>query len=163
MKYILLVIIVLICSYVGYGISKYYSRRTKFFQGLVLLFEKIKLEINFSQSKLISILTNFVVSNNDVKTLMQNFQKSLENNQKLCEENLFKGIKILSQEEKNIIMSYFQSLGKFDVLNQSKQIESEISDLRAFQKNAEIEEKKYASLYFKIGIILGLAIALVLL
>ena len=76
---------------------------------------------------------------------------------------MFKDIKILNDEEKNMILIFFLSLGKFDVFNQTKQLNSQKEELNKLYSNAEQEAKKYAPLYLKLGIIFGLAIALILL
>ena len=146
MKYVILIVIVVICAYIGYGLSLYYSNRLKFFRTLMFLFEKINLEINFSQAKLIS-----------------NFVRCLENLNEVTKEELFKDLKILSEEEKNMIFIFFLSLGKFDVINQTKQLEGQKEEINKFYKNAEQEAKKFGPLYLKLGIIIGLGVALILL
>ena len=165
MKYIILIIIVIICGYLGYGLSLYYNNRLKFFRTLLFLFEKINLEINFSQAKLISILKSFheETNNKEIKKLINNFIKCLEINNEVTKEDLFNDIKILNNEKKNMILIFFLSLGKFDVFNQTKQLDNQKEELNKLYSNAEQEAKKYAPLYLKLGIIFGLAIALILL
>ena len=163
MKYIILFVVVLLCGYIGYGLSSYYTSRTKFFKNLELLFEKLNLEINFSQSKLIQIMQNFSTQNKEVKKLINNFVNCLEYDLEIKVELLFKDIKILNTEEKNIINIFFLSLGKLDVINQTKQLQGQKEQLNLLYKTAEQEEKKFAPLYLKMGIIAGLLLALLLL
>lgn len=163
MKFVLLIIIVFICAYIGYGLSNYYNKRVNFFKDLKLLFEKIKLEINFSHLKLISILNSFSTTSKEVDYLKKNFKKCLQENLNFNEENLFYNIKILSNDEKQLLILFLTSLGKFDVFNQSKQLENQEKELELLRKNAEDEAKKYGPLYLKLGVILGLAIALIFL
>lgn len=163
MKFVLLIIIVFICAYIGYGLSNYYNKRVNFFKDLKLLFEKIKLEINFSHLKLISILNSFSTTSKEVDYLKKNFKKCLQENLNFNEENLFCNIKILSNDEKQLLILFLTSLGKFDVFNQSKQLENQEKELELLRKNAEDEAKKYGPLYLKLGVILGLAIALIFL
>ena len=131
----------------------------------MFLFEKINLEINFSQAKLISIMQNFQEENpnKDIKKLISNFVRCLENLNEVTKEELFKDLKILSEEEKNMIFIFFLSLGKFDVINQTKQLEGQKEEINKFYKNAEQEAKKFGPLYLKLGIIIGLGVALILL
>ncbi|MDD4815811.1 MAG: hypothetical protein PHQ62_01555 [Clostridia bacterium] len=163
MKYVILVIVVILCGYIGYGLSSYYTNRTKFFKNLELLFEKLNLEINFSQSKLIQIMQNFSTQNKEVKKLISNFVNCLEYDLEIKTDVLFKDIKILNNEEKNVINIFFLSLGKFDVINQTKQLQGQKEQLNLLYKTAEQEAKKFAPLYLKMGIIAGLLLALLLL
>lgn len=163
MKYLVLAGIVVICGYIGYGLSAYYNNRLKFFKNLELLFEKLCLEINFSQHKLVSIMQDFPTQNKDVLRIIKNYIDCLNNNLKLSNEILFKDIKILNEEEKNILNLFFLSLGKLDVTNQIKQLEAQKEQIKQFYLKAENEAQKYVPLYMKMGIILGLTIALILL
>ena len=110
MKFVLLIIIVFICAYIGYGLSNYYNKRVNFFKDLKLLFEKIKLEINFSHLKLISILNSFSTTSKEVDYLKKNFKKCLQENLNFNEENLFYNIKILSNDEKQLLILFLTSL-----------------------------------------------------
>ncbi|MDD3397563.1 MAG: stage III sporulation protein AB [Clostridia bacterium] len=162
MKYLILAGIVVICGYIGYGLSAYYNNRLRFFKNLELLFEKLCLEINFSQHKLVSIMRDFSTHNKEVLKIIKNYVDCLNNNQKLTNETLFKDIKILNDEEKNILNLFFLSLGKLDVLNQIKQLEAQKEQLKQFYLKAEKDAQKYVPLYMKLGIIFGLTIAIIL-
>ena len=134
MKYVILIIIVVIFAYLGYGLSTYYTNRKKFFNNLVFLFEKLNLEINFSQPKLISIMQEFNTQNQnkDICKLIKNYTSALEKNEEMEKTTLFKDIKILKDEEKNIIHLFFVGLGKLDVINQTKQLDSQKIELKIF-------------------------------
>lgn len=160
-KYIILFIIVILCSYIGYGFSSFYTNRSKFFKSLELLFEKLKTEISFSQSKLIEILQTFTTNSKDAKRFIENFIECLNFDKSLDNENLFKNIKILNDDEKNIILLFTKTLGKFDVPRQSQQLTSQKEELSALYKKADEEAKKFGGLYIKLGVILGLVIALI--
>lgn len=162
MKYLILAGVVIICGYIGYGLSAYYHNRLKFFKNLELLFEKLCLEINFSQHKLVSIMQDFSTQNKKVLKIIKNYVNCLNNNLKLSNDTLFKDIKILNEEEKNILSLFFQSLGKLDVTNQIKQLEAQNQQLKQFYLKAEKDAQKYGPLYMKLGIIVGLTIAIIL-
>ena len=74
---------------------------------------------------------------------------------------MFVGIKILHEEEKSFLEIFFKTLGKFDAINQTSQLENQKVELGMLYKKADEEAKKYAPLYSKLGIIVGLVIALV--
>ncbi|MDD4408522.1 MAG: hypothetical protein PHC47_01615, partial [Clostridia bacterium] len=128
---------------------------------LELLFEKLCLEINYSQHKLVSIMQDFSTKNKDVMKLISNYVVCLNDNEKLTVEALFREIKILNSEEKNILNLFFMSLGKLDVSNQIKQLENQKEQIKRYYQKADEEAKKYVPLYMKLGIIFGLLLALI--
>lgn len=159
-KLLILIIIVILCGYIGYGISKYYLSRSKFFKSVELLFDKLKTEISFSQNKLVEILSSYQPPSPEAKKLIKNFVDCLNYDKAIEKENLFNGIKILHEEEKAFLEIFFKSLGKFDAFNQTSQLENQRLELSDFYKKAEEESKKFAPLYLKLGIIAGLVLAL---
>ena len=161
MKIVLLVVVVIIFGYIGYGLSAYYINRTKFFNSLEFLFDKLTHEINFSQGKLIEIIKDYNSQNKDVERLSKNFINCLEYDLEVKNETIFDGIKILNEEEKNVVVLFLKSLGKFDAYNQTKQLTNQKQQINLFYKNAEEEQKKYSPLYLKIGVIAGLVVALI--
>ena len=78
-------------------------------------------------------------------------------------QDIIKNIKILHDDEKNILLIFFKSIGKFDAYNQTNQLENQKNELHEFYKKAEEESKKYTPLYMKLGVILGLVIGLIFL
>lgn len=159
-KFIILGILVILCGYIGFGVARFYTNRSKFFKSLELLFDKLKSEISFSQNKLIEIVSTYPCPSVDGKKLIQNFVDCLNFDKPITKENLFTGIKILNDEEKAFLEIFFKSLGKFDALNQTSQLENQKAELFNFYKKADEEAKKYAPLYSKLGVIVGLVIAL---
>lgn len=159
-KICLLILTATIFGYLGFGLSLYYTNRSKFFKNLELLFEKLNLDINFSRRRLIELIQAFETQNKDIKKLSCNFIRCLEYDLEIDNETLFKDIKILNDEEKNVICMFFKSLGKLDVYNQTKQLTNQKEEISKLHKVVEEEAKKYAPLYLKIGIILGLIVVL---
>lgn len=58
MKLFLILSLVLLCGYVGYGLSSYYKNRRIFFEELISLIENVNLDINFSREKIVDILSS---------------------------------------------------------------------------------------------------------
>ncbi len=161
MKYLLLGVIVAICGYIGYGLSKYYVSRVKLFNELINFAEKLDTDINFGKSKLLSIINNFKCNSKDLKKILEMYKACLVEN-KAFTEDIFKDVKILKDEEKHIMLNFFTELGKLDVFNQTKQIENSKIKFKEVLEFCSDEKKKYGTLYLKLGIILGLLIALIL-
>lgn len=161
MKYLLLGVIVFICGYIGYGLSKFYISRLKLFTSLINFTEKLDTDINFGKSKLLKIIEDFKCNSKDLKKILEGYTVCL-NEVRPCTETVFKEVKILKDDEKHIILNFFSELGKLDVYNQTKQIENSKMKFKEILNLCTEEKKKYGNLYLKLGIILGLLIALIL-
>ena len=161
MKYLLLGVIVFICGYIGYGLSKFYISRLKLFTSLINFTEKLDTDINFGKSKLLKIIEDFKCNSKDLKKILEGYTVCL-NESRPCTETVFKEVKILKDDEKHIILNFFSELGKLDVYNQTKQIENSKMKFKEILNLCTEEKKKYGNLYLKLGIILGLLIALIL-
>ena len=161
MKYILIIILMGCCTYIGYGFSKYYTNRKVFFNDLVLLMDKLKLDINFSKDKVGDIVKDYVCFSSHFEKLKNNFLTILQSNQ-FEDGKLFDGINILKQEEINSLKAFFKSLGRFDVENQTKQIISFKEEFKKYENESNLKKQKYGSLFIKLGFIVGVLISLLI-
>ena len=161
MKYILLGAIVIICGYIGYGISKYYTSRVKFFRAIIAFAESLDTSINFGKEKILCILEKFKSESKEFEALLSAYKKSLINEETVF-ETFLNTSKFIKEDEKHLLKCFFAELGKLDVFNQTKQIENGKSKFAEFLRNSEEEKKKYGTLYLKLGIIFGTLIALLL-
>ena len=103
-KFIILGATAIICGYIGFGVSRFYTNRSKFFKSLELLFDKLKSEISFSQNKLIEIVSSYECPSTEAKKLIQNFVDCLNFDKPISKENLFKSAD--NYEEKDIGLPY---------------------------------------------------------
>ena len=122
------------------------------------------MEINFSRGPLKKLIEGM-----DEKTkrnlfgLDKNFLNYLSGSEELTQEALFKNCPVLKPEEKEMVFLFFKSLGRSDVLGQSKEI---LNFVKRFDENltkCASENKKYGSLSLKLGFIAGLFIVVILL
>ena len=163
MKYILLGILFVICTMAGYIFSLKYKRRQRFFSSLIMLAEKLDVEINYSRERLKKLIQEFDL--NQKKNLMgveNNYLNFLDGDGELTSELLFKNISFLKQSEKDLVFLFFKNLGRSDVENQSKEIKSYVKKFEDVSKICDAENKKYGSLCTKLGIIAGLFLIVVL-
>lgn len=162
MKFLMIIVLIALCTYVGFGFSKYYVQRYIFFKEFREFLNKFNLKINFSKDKLQDVVKNHNSKNKNIISLLNNFLEGLEN-KKLTKENLLKHIKILKDEEKDIIFNFFSQVGHFDLLGQTRQIENYNKLFEDIEKTAEIEKNKFSPLFIKLGLIIGVVISLILL
>lgn len=163
MKYLFIVLIFCLCFGVGYFYSTRYSKRKKFFSSLIMLAEKLSVEINFSRERLKVLIENFDISTK--KNLLgvdEGFVAYLDKNAELNNE-LFKKADVLKAEEKDLILLFLKTLGRSDVENQTKEISSFVSRFKEIKNICDQEQKKYGSLSIKLGIIAGLFFAVIML
>ncbi len=157
MKWIILAALFIACVTVGYVFSIKYKRRVQFYSALILFAQKLDVEINFSRERLKKLIEGM-----DEKTkkslfgLDKNFLSYLEGTEELSEEKLFKNCPLLKSEEKEMVFLFFKSLGRSDVLGQTKEIQNFLKRFDDSLSKCAAENKKYGSLCFKLGIIAGL-------
>ncbi len=164
MKWVLLAVLFAVCVAIGYVFSMKYKRRVQFYSALILFAQKLDVEINYSRERLKKLIENM-----DEKTkknlfgLDKNFLNYLSGSEQLTQEALFKNCPVLKPDEKQMVFLFFKSLGRSDVSGQSKEIGN---FLKRFDENltkCAAENKKYGSLSFKLGIIAGLFVVVILL
>jgi stage III sporulation protein AB len=164
MKFILMAVIVVGVSYVGYGISRYYRKRKRYFSDLILLSERLSVDISFTKDYLVSICSRSVVSfGSDLKNTVNSYIEFLKNNEtELTSELIFKKSSLIKEEEKEVVFLFFKSLGRLDASNQISEIENFKNKFIAYKNEAEIEDKKFGSLSFKLALLLALLIVILL-
>lgn len=163
LKYILLLLLFCVCVAVGYLFSLKYRKRQKFFSSLIMLAEKLDVEINYSRERLKKLIQEIdETQKKNLCSIDDNYISYLDGNDTLSSERLFKNISILKPSEKDLIFLFFKNLGRSDVENQSKEIKSYIKRFESISSVCDSENKKYGSLCTKFGIIAGLFIVVIL-
>lgn len=164
MKIVLLCLIVTCSTYVGFGFSSYYRRRVKFFSDCISFQNKMVVEIAFKQNKLKEIIDEFIKRCGiDFKFVLKSFEENYLLGKNVLEESmLFKKNICLSKEEKEIVYAFFKTLGRYDSENQIKEIENFKKTFESSFADAQAENKKYSSLYVKLGLMAGLLVAILL-
>ena len=164
MKYFLIVFVFCLCAFVGWLFSQKYLKRKRFFNALIALADKLSLEINFSRERLKVLLENFDSTNK--KHLLgvdEAFADYLDKKCELSSETVFKKADILRQDEKDAVLLFLKTLGRSDVENQTKEIQTFVARFNEMKKVCDQEQKKYGSLSLKLGIVAGLFWAVIML
>ena len=159
MKIFLLAILASISIFIGYIISKKYKTRANFFQSIVMLCQKFDVEINFSRERLKNLFLSLdEKQKKKLQGIDKNFISFIDQEVPLEKDNLFKNIKFLKEDEKDILFMFFKNLGRSDVDSQSKEIKNFQSRFENLANSATSENKKYGSLSIKLAIIAALVI-----
>ena len=163
MKWVLMAMLFCLCVAVGYFSSLKYRKKLAFYSALIMLAQKLDVEINFSRERIKKLINNFdVKSKSNLLGVDKAFNDYLEKGGELTSERLFEKNSPIKQEEKEVVTMFFKSLGRSDVENQTKEIKNFISRFEKFLSEASQDNKKYGSLGTKIGIIAGLAVVILL-
>ena len=163
LKYILMAILFIVALSLGAIFSTKYRKRANFFKALVHVCQKLKVEIAFSRERLKNLLNAI-----DDKTkaqlcgLTENYLSFIDQESPLDKDALFKNISFLKDDEKDLILLFFKSLGRSDVESQSKEIKNFESRFSDIVSQTTAENKKYGSLSMKLGIVAGLAAVILL-
>lgn len=161
---IILIIVIVACfSLLGYKLAEYYIKRKKFFSSLELLLSSLELDVSFSQEKLKTVIqrNSDNLLSKELVSICSNVCEDL-NNRKCLDNEIFKNISILRKDEKELLLKFFVSLGRFDAMSQSKEIKAYSTKFSEYYNQASIDCKKYASLFIKLGVIVGLLVCLLI-
>ena len=162
MKYVFIILAFVLCCGVGYAFSLKFTKRKKFFHSLISLAEKLSLEINFSRERLKVLLENFDESSK--KNLLgvdERFMDYLDKKCELTSDVIFKKAGCLKQEEKESVLLFLKTLGRSDVENQTKEIQTFVGRFNTIKTKCDEEQKKYGSLSVKLGIVAGLFLVII--
>ena len=163
MKYLFIVIIFCLCLFVGYVIYTKYNKRKKFYSALIMLAEKLSVEINFSRERLKILIENFDAgTKKNLLGMDEGFISYLDKKNELTISDIFSKANCLKQDEKEFILLFLKTLGRSDVENQTKEISSFLQRFNEKKEETEKEFKKYGSLSLKLSVVAGLFFTILL-
>ena len=158
-KFLLCIAILAFTSGVGYFLASKYRQRKVFFTQFYEFNERFLREISYSKRP----IREFIVSNaykGDFSELLKNYLSVLGKEDELL--NIFSEISYINQEEIKTAIDYFRSLGKGDSESQKNYFSNAKELIGEYKKKSETEYKKYADLYVKLGVLIGLAIIIII-
>ena len=156
-KIVLGVLIVFICVYTGYKLTQKYKKRKNFFFSLKDFNRKMISEVSFSKKNLLKIIdeTDY---NSEFSLLLKDFKLSLLNKGKTERKYLW----FLTEDEVKEVDYYLSNLGKTDketLILYLKKCDEVFSEKL---KKSEDDNKKYGSLYIKMGFLCGIMIFVII-
>ena len=150
MKIFLGILVIIFSTFIGYVLSKKYTKLKNFYCNFDNFNKMLKTEIAFSQKTLKEIIAEKYSINND---FLYSFKLYLENKENFC-----LNINYLSSDEKAFLLEYFENIGKTEKGSQLEFLKKAEERLSTFYKNAIELDKKYKTLYIKLGFLIGLII-----
>ena len=162
MKVVLCLTLIGLFGFIGYSISLNYIKRKKFYCELSIFCNSLKSEIGYSQTRLEELITKHLkdLKNAELSSMLENYLLAIKNND--LSFKIFTNIGILTEREKETLLSFFKSLGRLDANNQLQNIEKFLNFIEVDYASACEESKRLGGLYTKIGVIIGAVLALIL-
>ena len=163
MKILIIALLFCLCVLIGWRVSMRFQKRKKFFASLISLADKLSLEINFSRERLKVLIENCDdAMRKNLLEIDNRFVDYLDRKIELDSKQIFKNADILKNEEKEVVLLFLKALGRSDVENQTKELKNFISRFNEIKSQCDQEQKKYGTLSFKLGIVAGLFLAIIL-
>jgi len=142
----------------GFTIWRKYKRRRDFFADLVKFCDHLTTEINFSKNTIEQVIRRYIDTYNPMfAEVLLKYSHLLAKNSDITRENLREFI------EREDVADFFHELGKHSSFEELEKIKSARLRFEAEYQKAHSKFSKEASIYFKICIILGIGVVILLL
>ena len=141
------------CTFFGYLLSNKYIRRKKYFNDFYLFNKNLQTELNFSKSSILKIIEDFSEKNSDFYYFITKYFKK---------KNEEVNLSYLSSDEKDSAKKYLGSISTVDDKTLIGYVNGYSQKLSEMLELSVREEKKYKTLYIKLGFLFGLIIFIVL-
>lgn len=149
---ILGIVLVFVCSYLGYCFSVKYRDKRIFFQDLYNFNNNLLSEVSFGRNSLKKILKD------KDKSLFYGLVNDITINNKKVEKN-----KNFNDAEWGFLLNYLEKIGQNDSETEKNFLTSVKEKIYSELQNSILNEKKYKSLFIKLGFLIGLIIFIILL
>lgn len=164
-KYIAGGILFVCVCYVGYSLKTMYRKKYRFYVNFGNFNQLLLDEITNYKTPIVKVVENYVFNNqNAVAKVLQQYKQNLmnniiyiENSKEILPKALF-----LTKDEAAFLINYLNNLGKTDYDTQINFLKKHNSEFEQRQRKSQDEINKKGDLYFKLSIMLGFSIILIL-
>lgn len=160
MKYLLLILILLICSLIGYQEKNKYKKQKEFLVYLNNFIEYLYLNIVFYKNNVSEIINNYLIQQNNKNA---NFTKIFQKKHNINSFNIEILDKYIYNKDMCLtIREFINNLGKSDLIHEQEKINEFKNYLKRCIDEVNLEIKNKGDLYFKVWLGIGLVIDIVL-
>lgn len=155
-KWILIIILVVAIMMIAYSVSEQIKDKYDFFNNLKQFLNEFKINLAFRQEK----IDEFLKKNNSKKQFKifieeySNFLKTGE----LCLEK----IKVLEDEDKQMLQDIVKNIGKYDAKNEINQMESFLLIVDEKLAKANEDKNKLCPMIIKLSLLFAMGLAILL-
>ena len=156
MKWILIIVLISAIMLIAFSLSEQIKDRYDFYQNLKLFLNQFKINISFRQEKILDFLKK-ANSKKQFKFFVQEYESYL----KTGSMNLEK-IKVLDQEDREILLDIMKNIGRYDVRNELGQIDSFLATIEVKLKKALDDKNKLSPMILKLSLLFAIGLAILL-
>ena len=140
------IILLVLCTFIGYVCSGKYSLKKEFYGHFVEFNTKLKDEVSFYQTSIVKLVKSILIESdfyNCIKTYILNKEFIFEKD-------------YLSSDEKEFLFQYLNKIGKSDKKSQIEYLQATNKIITEKYEKYSLDEKKYKHLCIKLGFLIGL-------
>lgn len=154
-------LLALVACYVGVLIKKRYKTRVEFFKSACNFTQTLSTELSMKKTPMPDVAQKFLQGREgEFEKTVENWMSYIKRGEQITFEKM--QIPLLKNEEKKQIVEFFSSLGKTDLQDQLAHVAYYQNLFLQKSKICEEESKKLGNMYFKLCVLLGIAIMLIL-
>lgn len=154
-------ILALVSSYIGLLVKKGYKENTAIYKGLKEFCDQFKTELTYEKTAVIDFCSKFSKGQRAVADLINEYTASLQKEGQFQRDVEKWELAHLKREEKQEIVTFFNGLGKSPTKEQLAFVEKYGELFKSRLANAIEQEKKKGNMYFKLFVLLGVALMVI--
>ena len=155
-KWILIVVLIVVIMLIAYSVSEQIKDKYDFFNNLKLFLNQFKINVSFRQEKI-----NELLQKNNSKKQFKLFIEEYSNFLKTGELNLEK-IKVLDDDDKDILQDIVKNVGKYDAKNEINQMDSFLATVDVKLVKANEDKNKLCPMIIKLSLLFSIGLAILL-
>lgn len=155
-KWILIVVLIVVIMLIAYSVSEQIKDKYDFFNNLKLFLNQFKINVSFRQEKI-----NEFLQKNNSKKQFKLFIEEYSNFLKTGELNLEK-IKVLDDDDKDILQDIVKNVGKYDAKNEINQMDSFLATVDVKLVKANEDKNKLCPMIIKLSLLFAIGLAILL-
>lgn len=155
-KWILIIVLIVVIMIIAYSVSEQIKDKYDFFNNLKLFLNQFKINVSFRQEKI-----NEFLQKNNSKKQFKLFIEEYSNFLKTGELNLEK-IKVLEDDDKDILQDIVKNVGKYDAKNEINQMDSFLATVDVKLVKANEDKNKLCPMIIKLSLLFAIGLAILL-
>ncbi len=155
-KWILIIVLIVVIMLIAYSVSEQIKDKYDFFNNLKLFLNQFKINVSFRQEKI-----NEFLQKNNSKKQFKLFIEEYSNFLKTGELNLEK-IKVLDDDDKDILQDIVKNVGKYDAKNEINQMDSFLATVDVKLVKANEDKNKLCPMIIKLSLLFAIGLAILL-
>ena len=152
----------MVCSYIGVLVKNGYKENTKLYKDLVQFCDNFKQELSYQKTALIDFCVGFSKEKKSkIADLLDEYVNELKKEGVFSKNVDDWNIAHLKRGEKQDLLTFLGGLGKTPTNEQISFVEKSAEMFKSRLRNAEEEEKKKGNMFFKLFVLLGIALMVI--